>query len=69
MVNREDTCEFLGQIIDVFEDFLDARGIQNPKLRNVDPRENVANIVDEDYDDLRNNLARLMVNWGVIHQD
>ena len=65
MVNREDTCEFLGQIIDVFEDFLDAKGITITHPED----ESSANICGTDYDDLRRNLAEMMVNWGVIHQD
>lgn len=30
MINREDMAEFTGQVIDIFEDFLDDKGIIIP---------------------------------------
>lgn len=67
-IHQEDVCEFLGQIIDIFEDFLDAKRIQIPNAEKEDSGEFAANIYGTDYDDLRNELAEMMINWHIIPQ-
>ena len=71
-VKKNDVPEFLGQIIDIFEDFLTNRGIvlENDE-RDFDEdldEEESANIYGDDYDELHDNLENMMCNWGVIER-
>jgi len=68
-VDYDDSAEFLGQIIDIFEDFLDAKRIQIPNPEKEDSGEDAANIYGTDYDDIRNRLAGMMTRWGIIRED
>lgn len=63
-------AEFKGQLIDIFEDFLDERGIviPNPERdedEDLDPEE-AANIYGSDYDELADNLMDVLERWGLI---
>lgn len=61
MINKEDEAEFIGQIIDTFEDFLE----QNlPELNASDS--NKALLIDNKYFDLEDELRNLLRNWDVI---
>lgn len=66
MLNRENVQEFIGQIIDIFEDFLEERNIN---LRN-DEREqsgaDAAIIYGTDYGQLQEELSAMMHSWGVV---
>ena len=70
-LNADDKAEFYGQLIDVFEDFLDARGITRDDLKNPDrddiedreDTEDAAIIYGEDYDELREGLSTVIENW------
>lgn len=71
-VKKNDVPEFLGQIIDIFEDFLTNRGIvlENDE-RDFDEdldEEESANIYGDDYDELHDNLENMMCNWGIIER-
>ena len=66
-LNADDKDEFYGQLIDVFEDFLEAHGITKEDLKNPD-REDIedaaaAIIYGEDYDELREGLSAVIENW------
>lgn len=65
MIQNEDAIEFIGQIIDIFEDFLEAKKIDipNPEKESGD---GAAIIYGMDYGDLQSNLEEMMHNWGVI---
>ena len=68
-LRRDDVPEFVGQIIDIFEDFLDDRGVvlDNPERNedpNVDPG-NTANIYGTDYGELQDAIEETLVNWGL----
>lgn len=69
-VNDADAPEFIGQIIDIFEDFLDARGVvlkndERDADEDLDPEE-AANIYGDDYDELKDALAKMLSRWGVL---
>lgn len=69
IVNEMNRPELIGNIIDIFEDFLDAKGIfiPNPE-RDEDPEldiESSANIYGEDYDSLSNSLENLLRSWNI----
>lgn len=67
MTPAEDTTEFIGQIIDIFEDFLDEKGIVivNPE-RDEDDEEMAANIYGSDYDRLSDEITDTLKRWNVI---
>lgn len=68
-VSQKDAPEFIGQIIDVFEDFLESRhiNIPNPEKTYL---ENAADdpviIYGTDYGDLQNMLKDMLENWGIV---
>lgn len=70
IINEMDKPELIGNIIDIFEDFLDDKGIiiPNPE-KDEDPEldmESPANIYGEDYDSLSTSLENLLQSWKVI---
>ena len=62
-INENEKSEFIGQIIDIFEDFLEAHGvtIENPE-RDADP-DYAAIIYGSDYDELDGWIDALLDNW------
>ena len=66
-VPQEHTPEFVGQLIDVFEDFLEDKGIliHNPE-RDFSEDESAANIYGTDYDILYENLVRVLKEWRTV---
>lgn len=73
MMKENEKAEFLGQLIDIFEDFLDEKGIVIPnEERDMDPNldpDNSANIYGRDYDSIRSGLEEILVNWGILESD
>lgn len=66
MVKTNDRAEFIGQIIDIFEDFLEEKGIEIPNVDRED--ENDAIIYGMDYGELQTNLEFMMTSWGVLEE-
>ena len=65
-IGENDKAEFLGQIIDIFEDFLEERGVMFPNdERDQDP-DNAAIIYGADYGDLQDELTALMIGWDLM---
>ena len=66
-INRNDKEEFIGQIIDLFEDFLDEKSVKisNPEAVE-DGEENVAIIYGGDYDTLHDQTQDVLENWNII---
>lgn len=70
-LSADDKAEFYGQLIDVVEDFLDAREItrddlKNPDRDDIEDQENIedaAIIYGEDYDELREGFSAVIENW------
>lgn len=68
MIKKEDKSEFIGQILDLFEDFLDEYGIKIPQKEGeegYDPDTSV-NLCGKAYDDLAEQLEIFFRSWGVI---
>lgn len=70
MTGQNDKTELIGGIIDIFEDFLDKKGVtlEPPKKSyemEVDGDTN-ANIYGSDYDSISDSLKALLRNWKVI---
>lgn len=57
--------EFIGQIIDIFEDFLEEKGIDIPNDEKAES-EGPAIIYGTDYGELQSCLEGMMLNWSVI---
>lgn len=60
----EDKPEFIGQLIDVFEDFLDEKGIviENEE-REGDEDEDEAIIYGSDYDEIADGIREIISRW------
>ena len=73
-MTSSDKLEFIGQIIDIFEDFLDEKGVKidNPD-RDRDAIGDAAcgdtNIYGCDYGDLSDRIESTMTNWGFFKMD
>lgn len=75
MLRKEDLPEFVGQIIDIFEDFLDDRNIvlQNDEREDAiddgaEP-DSVAIIYGSDYGELQTALEDTLYNWNIIKKE
>lgn len=70
MIGQNDKTELIGGIIDIFEDFLDKKGVtlEPPKKSyemELDGGTN-ANIYGSDYDSISDSLEALLRSWKVI---
>lgn len=68
MIKEENQSEFLGQIIDIFEDFLEDHNIDIPNEERDEGDDNPAIIYGSDYDRLQNELLELMKAWKIIER-
>lgn len=71
MIKKEDKSEFIGQILDLFEDFLDEYGIKVPQkegAESCDP-DTPANLCGKAYDNLAEQLETFFRSWGVIKDE
>lgn len=70
MINQNDKAEFIGCIIDIFEDFLDEKGVTLEPPEKSDEMEldggTTANIYGSDYDSISDSLESLLRGWKVI---
>ncbi len=65
-VKDDDRAEFVGQLIDSFEDFLEEKGIDIPnpdKAQSEDP----AILYGMDYGQIQTDIEGTLVNWGIIN--
>lgn len=60
--------EFLGQIIDSFEDFLEEKkvSIRNHEKTEDNHSDNPAIIFGSDYDNIEDSIRRLLQNWNIL---
>ena len=65
-IGQKDRAEFIGQIIDIFEDFLEERGIVLPNEERGQDPDNAAIIYGTDYGQLQDELAGMMVGWDLM---
>ena len=65
-ITREDLGEFVGQMIDIFEDFLEARGIDLANdEKNEGGEDSIAIIYGSDYDELAVAIEATLASWGL----
>ena len=69
-VSIGETPELIGQFIDLFEDFLDEKGVAIPnEERNEDDEECAANIYGADYDILADGIREILTRWELIEEE
>ena len=59
-------AELVAQIIEVFEDFLDDRGIVLHNEEKTDSGDNAANIYGTDYGELQSGVEWVLNEWGLL---
>lgn len=71
MIKTENKAEFVGQCIDIFEDFLTERDVilENSERDEEDDPEMRANIYGSDYDELADKFREMFENWGVLEKE
>lgn len=62
--NKADASELTGQVIDIFEDFLENKNIH----LNDDHDNNQPIISGSDYDTLKTQIDQLLMNWQIIQK-
>ncbi len=62
-IKQTDEAKFIGQFIDVFEDFLDSKGICIGNADRDEDDDNAAIIYGEDYDILADEILSVVHNW------
>ena len=67
-ISKYDRAEFVGSIIDIFEDFLDRKGVNIPNEDKKDS-ESPAIIYGMDYGELQSAIESMMQHWGVLSAD
>lgn len=65
-LTQADKEEMYGQFIDLFEDFLEERNVCFGDPKEKDTSEKDAVITGDDYDELKQNIESLLVNWNLI---
>lgn len=67
-ISNNERLEFIGQMIDIFEDFLEEKGINidNPERED---SENPAIIYGTDYDSLSERLETMLTAWGILEKE
>lgn len=67
-VSSDEKAEFIGQLIDIFEDFLEEKGIDlpNEERDERDDPESAAIIYGTDYGILQSEIEETLKGWGVI---
>ena len=62
-------ADFIGQLIDIFEDFLDEKGISIENEERDEDDDSAAIIFGSDYDALAEQLTETMTRWGVLKKE
>lgn len=67
-IRKGDEAEFIGQMIDIFEDFLKEKGVDipNPDREEEDTQ---ACIFSDDYDKIADGLRTTLKSWKVLESD
>jgi len=65
-VAEDDRVELIGQFIDVFEDFLDEKGIVIPNEDKEQSGDGAANIYGDDYDQLQAEIEDTLISWHIL---
>lgn len=69
VINTDDRPELIGQIIDIFEDFLEEKGIDIENPEKEDDPDSAAIIYGSDYGTLQSQLEEAFINWGILRKE
>lgn len=69
VVDRRDLPELLGQIIDIFEDFLEEKGIDIPNPEKDERETETAIIYGTDYGMLQSDIEETLISWGITEKE
>ena len=69
VVSDGDRPEFIGQIIDIFEDFLESKGIDIENPEKAEDPDSEAIIYGTDYCELESRLEKTLINWGILGKE
>lgn len=67
-ITQEEEAELVGQIVDVFEDFLESKGISIENEERDENEEIAAIIYGADYDFLADEIHSTISAWSENHQ-
>lgn len=62
-IKAEDMPEFAGQIIDIFEDFLEEKGVLIDNPERDEDADNAAILYGSDYGNLQDRIYDILRNW------
>lgn len=68
-LNKNDVPEFVGQVIDIFEDFLEDKGIWIENDEREESHEGAAILYGSDYGTLQTALEGMFKNWGLVEEE
>lgn len=68
MIDANDRAEFIGQIIDIFEDFLDEKHVEITNPDREQSGDGAAIIYGMDYGFLQSELEEMMMSWGILKE-
>lgn len=68
LIKTKDLPEYTGQIIDLFEDFLEEKGVEIENDER-DEDDYAAIIYGTDYGYLQDGLEQIMRNWGQVKEE
>lgn len=62
-IQETDRAEFVGQLLDIFEDFLEEKHIE---IENPEKLEDAAILYGSDYDNLQTTVENTLINWQLL---
>ena len=63
-INENDMPELIGQIIDIFEDFIEEKGIEIDNPEKDEEPESAAILYGSDYYSLELQIKDILINWN-----
>ena len=68
-IQETDRAEFVGQLLDIFEDFLEEKHIEieNPEKLEDENLEDAAILYGSDYNNLQTTVENTLINWQLLN--
>lgn len=67
-ITQEEEAELVGQIVDIFEDFLESKGVNVENEERDDNEEIAAIIYGADYDAIADGISSIVETWSEDRQ-
>jgi len=70
--NKQERLVLLGQIVDIFEDFLEEKGITIPNdekekaIKDGEDPDSICNIYGTDYGVLSDSIEQTLIKWDIL---